>query len=251
MSMAHGVPSNGEAWSTSEPVAGEDGFRVSLSGASLPDLVQMTCLSRSGGVFRAVSNGRVGYLFFRDGQVVHALVGDTSGLPAAFEILKWNTGTFEPADRAWPSVTAIALDWQKLLLLAARQTDDVPVPANAALSARPAAARQPPRANDASRSSAPSSGAALAVAGVSVRVSPEGKILTGRGASEELAQIAAYSTRLAQLIGDAFGMESFSALESVHDEHRRLVHLDAKGEMVALTVPSQTELGAIRRKFGL
>ena len=49
------------------------GFRAQISGASLWDLVQMECLSRSRQVIRISGEGGVGYLYFADGRVVHAV----------------------------------------------------------------------------------------------------------------------------------------------------------------------------------
>lgn len=46
----------------------DDGFRVSLEGATLPDLVQMECLAMSNRVFRVTSGNHIGYLFFHRGQ---------------------------------------------------------------------------------------------------------------------------------------------------------------------------------------
>ncbi|HYJ08531.1 MAG TPA: DUF4388 domain-containing protein [Polyangiaceae bacterium] len=295
------------------PVASavKDGFSASLSGACLPDLVQMACLSRTDGAFRVISDGRIGYLFFRQGQVVHAVIDDLTGLRAALELLKWNTGTFEPSNMSWPNQATIEMGWQHLLLQAARESDEsarrplratasavpkkespvvrpsnIPIPsgarakpADAATStslpggerrsrptgvpsagaprplARPdAPSLSPPEARtveQASAAPAAVSSQGAPASGSSVRVDAQGTIVSGRGASEELAEIATYSARLADLIGEAFGMEGFSALESVHEEHRRLIHRDPTGAMVALTAPPQAELSSIRQKFGL
>jgi hypothetical protein len=102
----------------------EDGFRASLSGAALPDLVQMECLALTEGSFRVISGGQVGYLFFQRGQLTHALVDDLSGEDAALEILEWQRGTFEPCRVAWPEQPTISMNWQNLLLMSARKRDE-------------------------------------------------------------------------------------------------------------------------------
>jgi hypothetical protein len=102
----------------------EDGFRASLSGAALPDLVQMECLALTDASFRVISGGQVGYLFFQRGQLTHALVDDLSGEDAALEILEWQRGTFEPCRVAWPEQPTISLNWQNLLLMSARKRDE-------------------------------------------------------------------------------------------------------------------------------
>ena len=49
------------------------GCRAKLAGVSLWDLVQMECLSGRERVIRVSSGADVGYLFFRGGQIVHAV----------------------------------------------------------------------------------------------------------------------------------------------------------------------------------
>ena len=298
------------------PVASsvKEGFSASLSGACLPDLVQMACLSRMDGAFRVISQGRIGYLFFREGQIVHAVIDDLEGLGAALELLKWNRGSFEPSNMSWPNEPSIDMGFQYLLMQAARETDEArrhqlrSAPASAenspkakelstvqppktpisnslpkpvagpvsqsppAMGPRPVPVASPPRAapstnapppapslmealrgagSSASAVSPPALPASAPASGASVRVDPQGTIVSGRGASEELAEIGAYAARLAQLIGESFGMDGFSALESIHEEHRRLIHVDQSGGMVALTAPPQADVASIRQKFGL
>src|SRR5258706_624373 len=98
----------------------ESGFRAHLNGASLADLVQMECLSGRERVMRVSSAGEVGYLFFRGGQIVHAVSRRGIGETAALEILRWNDGTFEPCSAGWPDRDSIGSSLQKLVLLAAQ-----------------------------------------------------------------------------------------------------------------------------------
>src|SRR3954467_8364784 len=85
----------------------DDGFRVSLEGATLPDFVQMECLAQSNRVFRITSGHRIGYLFFNKGQMIHALSGDHVGEPAALEILKWRDGLGGAGKFRWPAPPTI------------------------------------------------------------------------------------------------------------------------------------------------
>src|SRR4051812_40623590 len=102
----------------------DDGFRVSLEGAALPDFVQMECLANTSRVFRVTSGHRIGYLFFNRGQMIHALSGDHVGEPAALEILKWRDGSVEPCNVGWPDAPTIHSTWQNLLLLSAQARDE-------------------------------------------------------------------------------------------------------------------------------
>src|SRR5688572_23933264 len=253
----------------SVPIPVSNGFRASLTGACLPDLVQMACLSRTEGAFRVISNGRIGYLFFRSGQVVHAMLDDLAGLPAALELLSWDAGTFEPSNMSWPDLATIDLGWQNLILLSARQRDESrrhrvppPKPSVTPRTVRPApiaiaAVKAAPPASpgkSANQEPIPPSQSPLIPVNLieaSVRLDARGSMVSGRGAAEELAEVAGYAARLSQLIGEAFGMDGFSALESVHDRHRRLICVDASGGLIALTAAPQADLQALRAKFGL
>ncbi len=250
----------------SVPIPVTNGFRASLTGACLPDLVQMACLSRTEGAFRVISRGRIGYLFFRSGQVVHAMLDDLSGLPAALELLSWDSGTFEPSNMSWPELATIDVGWQNLILSSARQRDESgrhvvpppkpslePRPAKTALSAVKSAPPLPStNASQREPSSAPQAPMVpVSMIEASVRVDARGSMISGRGAAQELAEVAGYAARLSQLIGEAFGMDGFSALESVHERHRRLVYMDANGGLIALTAAPEADLQPLRQKFGL
>src|SRR3954463_2359168 len=102
----------------------ESGFRANLQGANLADLVQMECLSGRERVIRVSSGSDVGYLFFRGGQIVHAVSRRGIGETAALEILGWDDGIFEPCSAGWPDRDSIGSNWQNLLLLAAQHKDE-------------------------------------------------------------------------------------------------------------------------------
>lgn len=260
----------------------EDGFRASLSGAALPDLVQMECLALTEGTFRVISGGQIGYLFFQRGQLTHALVDDLSGEQAALEILEWQRGTFEPCRVAWPEQPTITTNWQNLLLMSARARDEsgrrrlsaVPNHEDEETNARPRSSSPPPKPM---RPSGPSSvtrpastlpppardthpsalepmfapATSPSVEQAFVRLDRDGNVMASRGDTEELSQIASYAARLSELIGDALGMTRFTALESTHAAGRHVIHVDNEGGVVALRAPLSADLSAIRKKFDL
>jgi uncharacterized protein DUF4388 len=100
------------------------GFRAQISGASLWDLVQMECLSRSRQVIRVSGEGGVGYLYFADGRVVHAVTSRLIGEVAALEILSWTHGLFQPCERAWPATGSIETSCEGLILRLAKKRDE-------------------------------------------------------------------------------------------------------------------------------
>jgi len=229
------------------------GFRASVH-ATLPDLVQMECLAQTRASFRVTSGRRIGYLIFDGGQLVHAISADVTGESAALEILGWQEGTFEPCNVGWPDAPTISSTWQNLLLLAAQARDEsgrrrvVSLPnrsANTGSVPPPATTPMPnPDARSLSSITEPET------VGF-VRVDPSGKVLAARGKSEELEGVAAYAVRLADLLGDALGLEPFVALEGDQDNKRVFVHRDASGNVLAVRASSEAQLGTLRQRIGL
>ena len=235
----------------------QDGFRVSLQGATLPDFVQMECLAQSNRVFRITSGHRIGYLFFTKGQMIHALSGDHVGEPAALEILKWKDGSVEPCNVGWPDAPTIQSTWQNLLLLAAQARDEsgrhklVSFPSNRAQT-QSREMTKPAKREDPSMNAPPSSQSlSLAQFQAFVRLDPQGNIVSAKGESEELAPIAAYSARLAELIGNMLGMEGFTSLECSFPSERVFLHRERSGNLVALKMPLDAEAGPLRERFGV
>jgi hypothetical protein len=235
----------------------DDGFRVSLEGATLPDFVQMECLAQSNRVFRITSGHRIGYLFFSKGQMVHALSGDHVGEPAALEVLKWRDGSVEPCSVGWPDAPTIRSTWQNLLMLAAQARDEsgrhklVSLPVNRGTTQRSDPNKLAKR-EDASMNAPPSSQSlSLAQFQAFVRLDTQGNIVSAKGDSEQLAPVAAYTARLAELIGNMLGMEGFTSLECNVSNERVFIHRERSGNLVALKVPIDAEVGTLRERFGV
>jgi Domain of unknown function (DUF4388) len=237
----------------------DDGFRVSLEGATLPDFVQMECLAMSNRVFRITSGHRIGYLFFSKGQMIHALSGDHVGEPAALEILKWRDGSVEPCNVGWPDAPTIRSTWQNLLLLSAQARDEsgrhklVSFPSNLSATPRSDMTKLAKREDPSMNANAPPSSSSLSLAQFQafVRLDAAGNIVSAKGESEELAPVAAYTARLAELIGNMLGMEGFSSLECSFPKEKVFLHRERSGNLVALKVPADAELAALRERFGL
>jgi Domain of unknown function (DUF4388) len=237
----------------------DDGFRVSLEGATLPDFVQMECLAMSNRVFRITSGHRIGYLFFNKGQMIHALSGDHVGEPAALEILKWRDGSVEPCNVGWPDAPTIRSTWQNLLLLSAQARDEsgrhklVSFPSNRSATPRSDMTKLAKREDPSMNANAPPSSSSLSLAQFQafVRLDSAGNIVSAKGESEELAPVAAYTARLAELIGNMLGMEGFSALECSFPKEKVFLHRERSGNLVALKVPADAEVAALRERFGL
>lgn len=235
------------------------GFQAKIKGACLADLIQMVCLSGSKAVVRVTSGNRVGHLFFRGGALVHASTPSSTGEPAAMEMLAWNWGTFEPADREWTRDT-IQSSWQGLLMRAAQIRDEkeagsvVPLHAEAR-ERRASRPEYPPLGESVEFDVTPVEVSGHTLRGedfqLYVRMNSEGKVTASYGSTQALAGVVAYVLRLAQLVGDQLGLERFRAMECAFDKGQYFVVLEEGGGIVVLEPRASADSDSIRDLLGI
>ncbi len=261
------------------------GFSAELRGASLWDLVQIECLSRSRRTMQVVGEGGVGYLYFDRGRIVHASTAQSAGEAAALEILGWTNGSFQACERAWPPQATIQTPLEGLLLRAAQLRDEAGASNLVAFPGRSGAPSgeeayeelkigeleetgeaemRSTNVDDlvgapaAEANSQQRTGPAAARAenagefAVVMRLAPSGAIASSRGGSEQMAEAVAYVQRLLQLTGEMLGLGDFSAVECAFAEGRCLIFTDAaSGETVALRPRGDASLQTLRERLGL
>jgi hypothetical protein len=232
------------------------GFEARIDGASLADLVQMECLAGLRRVVRIASGSNVGYLFFRGGAVVHAIARNAVGEAAAFEVLLWNDGSFEPSDREWPVKESISCSWQSLLLRAAQMRDErhaqTVVSLRGDLRNKPT---RPPLGEIMEFDATP-----IEVAGhvlrsedfqLILRLNTDGMISLTHGASQDFADIVAYACRLSELIGACLGADKFVAMECTFKSGRCFIVRENDGDVVALRPRPAADSNMIASLLGL
>lgn len=245
------------------------GFRAQISGASLWDLVQMECLSRSRQVFRVSGEGGVGYLYFAEGRVVHAATVKLIGEVAALEILGWTNGLFQPCERAWPAAFTIETSCEGLILRLAKRRDEaasnlVPFPGVAAVDDddqfeeleieeihEEGEMRAPTKIEQAAPVAAADRPDISAEFPVTMRLAPGGGIVTSKGADDEMAGVVAYAHRLGQLAGELLGLDPFVAMECTFSGGRLLLFEEENGDTIALRPRTESNLQPLRDKLGL
>jgi hypothetical protein len=229
------------------------GFRARLDGITLWDLVQLECLSGGRKAVRVQSALGRAHLFFEDGQLVHAQHGTLVGDAAALAVLQWTRGEVTPCELPWPRSRSVATPWQSLLMQAAQREDerrhaqrlgsDGEGPGRKSGVLRLGAvsivdAPQQPEdpiveyddgASDEDveleidwlDADAEEGGAAghsaqdfpMLAHGRATRLDAEGEVVASVGDAEELSGQAAYTRRLADLIGEMLSLGGFRALE--------------------------------------
>lgn len=100
------------------------GFEGGVAGLGLSDLVQLNAANRFSGCFRVRYEDRVGLIFFRDGEVVHAEQGGKAGEEAFCDILEWPRGTFDTDPNVVTARRTIQKKCEHLLLDAHRVIDE-------------------------------------------------------------------------------------------------------------------------------
>ncbi|ACF12869.1 Roadblock/LC7 family protein [Chloroherpeton thalassium ATCC 35110] len=91
---------------------------------SVADLIQHYCEDHKTAKITLNNDGQEAELFLKDGNVVHATMGDIVGEQVVFNILAWNEGTFNLDMDTEPSFKTIERSWKGLLLHGAQLLDE-------------------------------------------------------------------------------------------------------------------------------
>jgi hypothetical protein len=99
-------------------------FQGSLKELPLPDIIQLVSVSGKTGKFTLSRDTDRGFIYLKNGQMVHALVGDLIGEEAIYALAIWNQGEFQFAPGEEPDRQTITKSNTSLLMEAARRLDE-------------------------------------------------------------------------------------------------------------------------------
>lgn len=99
-------------------------FQGSLKELPLPDIIQLVSVSGKTGKFTLTRDADRGYIFLKNGQMVHAMVGDLVGEEAIYSLAIWNQGEFQFSPAEEPDRQTITKSNTNLLMEAARRLDE-------------------------------------------------------------------------------------------------------------------------------
>lgn len=99
-------------------------FQGSLKELPLPDIIQLVSVSGKTGKFSLTRESDRGFIFLKNGQMVHATVGDLIGEEAIYALAIWNHGEFQFSPGEEPDRQTIAKSNTNLLMEAARRLDE-------------------------------------------------------------------------------------------------------------------------------
>ncbi len=100
------------------------GFEGRISDFQLSDLIQLNCLGRQTNAIFFEKGTQKGAIYFEDGNIIHAEVGELDGEEAFYEIVSWEGGTFTLSKGQQAPRETIFKGWQSLLLEGLRRLDE-------------------------------------------------------------------------------------------------------------------------------
>lgn len=102
-----------------------------LQAMAIADLIQHNCQDRKTAQLVIDHDHTQATLFFKEGAVIHAALGDHQGEEVIYQILGWQEGQFTLAIGIEAPTTTITRSWSGLLLEGARRLDEAqhsPIP---------------------------------------------------------------------------------------------------------------------------
>lgn len=99
-------------------------FQGSLKELPLPDIIQLVSVSGKTGKFTLTRDADKGFIYLKNGQMVHAYVGELVGEEAIYALAIWNAGEFQFTPGEEPDRQTITKSNTNLLMEAARRLDE-------------------------------------------------------------------------------------------------------------------------------
>jgi len=101
-----------------------DGFQGTLDGIDLIDIVQFNGLSKATSALKVTTADQEGMIFFKKGEVVHAMCDNMSGEKAFFKVLEFQGGTLQNIRGVEPPIVSINKNLESLLFESAVRNDE-------------------------------------------------------------------------------------------------------------------------------
>jgi predicted regulator of Ras-like GTPase activity (Roadblock/LC7/MglB family) len=95
-----------------------------LEDMAVADLIQHNCQDRKVAKLELKSGTSKAELFFKNGNVVHAVLDDRHGEEAVYSLLAWEEGSFDSKGEIESPQVSITREWSSLLLEGMRRLDE-------------------------------------------------------------------------------------------------------------------------------
>lgn len=100
------------------------GMQGNLRDMAITDLIEHNCQSRKTAQLQIQHLEHTADLFFKDGNVVHAVMGRLEGEEVIYRIINWDDGSFNLLSGVEAPAVTIQAGWSALLLEGARRFDE-------------------------------------------------------------------------------------------------------------------------------
>jgi len=100
-----------------------------LRDLRLPNLIQLNCMEKNTSKLTIEYAGKYGFVYFQDGNVVHAELDPDVGEEALFKMLALQEGKFRVENNVRPPVISINIPWNSLLLKGLHHLDTLEISA--------------------------------------------------------------------------------------------------------------------------
>ncbi len=99
-------------------------FQGSIQELPVPDIIQLVSVSGKTGMFMLVRGSERGFIYLRNGRIVHAELGPLTGEEAVYALAIWSTGDFQFTPGKEADTVTIEKTNTSLLMEAARRLDE-------------------------------------------------------------------------------------------------------------------------------
>ena len=99
-------------------------FQGSIQELPVPDIIQLVSVSGKTGMFMLVRGSERGFIYLRNGRIVHAELGPLAGEEAVYALAIWSTGDFQFTPGKEAESVTIEKTNTSLLMEAARRLDE-------------------------------------------------------------------------------------------------------------------------------
>jgi hypothetical protein len=99
-------------------------FQGSIQELPVPDIIQLVSVSGKTGMFMLARGGERGYIYLRNGRIVHSELGTLKGEEAVYALAIWATGDFQFTPGKETETVTIEKTNTSLLMEAARRLDE-------------------------------------------------------------------------------------------------------------------------------
>ncbi|MDQ2869929.1 MAG: DUF4388 domain-containing protein [Acidobacteriota bacterium] len=99
-------------------------FQGSIQELPVPDIIQLVSVSGKTGLFTLIRGTERGQIFLKNGQMVHAKIGDLSGEEAIYALAIWSSGDFQFTPGEESDAVTIQKSNTSLLMESARRLDE-------------------------------------------------------------------------------------------------------------------------------